>query len=153
MKRVLPILAVSLLFVSGWGRVLAAAVCPQMQVMATCPMKANDHSPASHEAMGMGEMHGMQMSETAVSDGEINAINLPAASCAHCLTGPEHPTSTVLAVKGAGQPDRDAGAAPGQPVKSFKPPAPSFVPPALTGPHSPPGTSTARHILVGVFRI
>lgn len=153
MKRLLLISVISLLFVSGWSHVLAAALCPQMQVKASCPMQMRDHSPSSHEAMGMGEMGDIQMPETTVSDGEAPAVDLPIGSCSHCFSKSNHPTSTVVTVYGVEQSRRDIGAIVQQTIKAFSPLTSSFAPPITSRQHAPPGVSAPRHVLISVFLI
>jgi hypothetical protein len=153
MKRLLLISIISLLFVSGWSHVLAAALCPQMQVKASCPMQMDDHSPSSREAMQMGEMGDMQMSETTVSDGQVNAVNPPLGSCPHCFSKSEYPTSTVIAVKGVERSGRELGIILQQTTKAFAPLTSSFAPPISSRQHAPPEATTARHVLISVFLI
>lgn len=153
MKRLLLISVISLLFVSGWSHMLAAAVCPQMQVKASCPMQMREHSNSSHEAMAMGEMGDMQMSETTVSEDEVNAVNLPLGSCPHCFSKSEYPTSTVIDVKGVEQSKRDLGAILQQTIKAFSPLTTLFAPPVASRQHAPPLATTARHVLISVYLI
>ncbi|MDT5060067.1 MAG: hypothetical protein QOH63_526 [Acidobacteriota bacterium] len=150
MKRLLLISIISLLFVSGWSHVLAAALCPQMQVKASCPMQMRDHPASSHEVMEMGDM---QMPETTVSEGEVNAVDPPLGSCPHCFSKPNYPTSTVVAVKGVERSKRDLGVILQQTLKAIAPLSSTFAPPVSSRQHAPPQATTARHVLISVFLI
>jgi hypothetical protein len=153
MKRLLLISVISLLFVSGWSHVLASAFCSKMQAKATCPMQMKDHSPSSHEAMAMGEMGDMQMSETTVADGEVGALSPPLGSCPHCFSKSEHPTSTAITAKGVEQSEQDLGAVLQQTLNDVAPQTSSFAPPVTSRQHAPPGAATARHVLINVYLI
>src|SRR5829696_10251314 len=100
MKRLLLICVISLLFVSGWGHVPAAAVCPNMQDMPGCPMQSASTSAsphAGHEGMEMGDM---QMPASANAESEVGALERPLVSC--CASRPEIPPAPVVASRGAG---------------------------------------------------
>ena len=159
MKRLLLISIISLLLVSGWSHVLAAALCPRMQARASCHMLLEHHTSSAHEAMKMtGEMGEMQMSETTLYEGEVDALGLPSGSCPHCFYRSENPTSTVVAVKGVERSRRDQGVILQQAIKAFAPLATSFTPPISKRQHAPPGattttTTTARHVLISIFLI
>jgi hypothetical protein len=153
MKRLLLISIISLLFVSGWSHVLAAAFCPQMQVKASCPMQMRDHSTSSHEARVMGEMGDMQMPETTVSEGEVNAVDPPLGSCPHCFTKSNYPTSTVVTAKAVERSKRDLGVILQQTLKAIAPPSSTFAPPVSSRQHAPPQGTTARHVFISVFLI
>ena len=132
---------------------LAAAICPKMQAMASCPMmRTVDKSVSSHEEMVMGESGDMQMTPT-VTEGEANAIEQPIASCPHCFRQSEPPTTSVVATKGVEQSRRDAGAIMQQALKAITLPTSSFAPPVASRQHAPPSASTPRHILISVFLI
>lgn len=152
MKRLLLICVISLLFVSGWSHVLAAALCPNMRVASTCPMQKGNHPASSHEAMEMGEMGGMQMTQV-VEEGEVTAVDPPMGSCPHCFSKSEYPTSVVVAIKGVGQPKRDLGVILRQTLKAITPLISSFAPPVSSRQHAPPQATTARHVLISVFLI
>lgn len=148
MKRLLLICVISLLFVSGWGHVLAAAFCPHMQDMPGCPMQAGSTtSTSSHEGM---EMNDMQMTPT-ITESEARATAQPLFSC--CTSRPEVPPSPVMASRGAEQPKQDLGATFQQARKALAPQTASFAPPVSSRQHAPPGASTPRHVLINVFLI
>ena len=156
MKRLLLISIISLLFVSGWSYVLAAALCPRMQVKASCPMRMESHSSSPRQTMEMGEAvetGDMQMSETTISEGEVNALGLPPISCPHCFSRSENPSSTVIAVKGIERSKRDQGIILQQAIKAFAPLTSTFAPPISKRQHAPPQAPTARHVLINVFLI
>src|SRR5436853_4491618 len=152
MKRLLLISVISLLFVSGWSRVLAAAICPKTQAMTACPMQIGDKPTSSHEAMEMDEMGDMQMPPT-ITDGEANALSQPMGLCPHCFSQPNQQNSTVVASKGVDQSRKDFGSALQQAIKVITPQTSSFAPPVASRQHAPPGASTARHVLISVFLI
>lgn len=147
MKRLLPICAISLLFVSGWGHVLAAAFCPNMRDMRGCPMHASDDSARGHEGMEMGDMQ-MPAGET---EARAGALERPLASC--CASRPEAPPAPVVASRGAERSKQDPGALLKPVPKTIAPPAPSFAPTVTSRQHAPPGARTPRHVLVSVFLI
>lgn len=135
------------LFMSGWGRVLAAALCPHT---------AQDHScchalmagSGSHEAMG-----DMQMMPAAPSPKtNTGALGRPVEACAHCI-GHSGLPATPVATREANQarriPDVNAPLA----LMPLAPSAPSFIPAISARQGSPPGVSVSRHVLIGVFRI
>jgi hypothetical protein len=162
MRRLLIITVISLLLVSGWSHVLAAALCPQMQVKASCPMQMMEHSPSSHEAMAkgakgangaMGEMGDMPVSETAVSTAEVNALDPPMGSCPHCFSKSEYPTSNIPAVKGVNQGKRNLRVILQQALARIAFQTRSFAAPILSRQHAPPRAPTARHVLISVFLI
>jgi hypothetical protein len=148
MKRLLPICAISLLFVSGWGHVLAAAFCPNMRDMQGCPMHASADSARGHEGMEMGDMQ-MPAGDTA---GRLGSLESPPASC--CASRPEAPPAPVAASRGAEPSRQDLGALLKPVPKTIAPPAPSSAPTVTSRQHAPPGgAQTPRHVLVSVFLI
>ena len=150
MKRLLLICVISLLFVSGWGHVLAAAFCPNMQDMPACHMQAekvSTPSPEGHEGMEMGDM---QMPPDS-TEGKAGALESPLASC--CASRPEVPPAPIVTSRGAEQSKQDLGAILKPALKAIAPLASSFAPPVTSRQHAPPGTATARHVLISVFLI
>lgn len=147
MTRLLLICVISLLFVSGWGHVLASAFCPNMRDMSGCGMQAGKASASSPEGIEMGDM------QTAASATESKADRLeqPLASC--CASRSQVPPVPVFASRGAEQSKQDLGAALRNAPKVIMPPAPSFAPPVRSRQHAPPIDSTQRHILISVFLI
>src|SRR5437763_12849392 len=108
MRRVTSFIGITLLalLVSGWGNVLAAALCPKMQVASCCLMKTTHDSASQHEAMSMD---GMAMMPAA--DVEANSMGQPAASCAHCLSSPDLPFKSVITVNSVRESERNLSAA------------------------------------------
>jgi hypothetical protein len=151
MKRLLLISVISLLFVSGWSHVLAAAFCPNMKDMPGCTMQTGNTSTStsSHEGMEMGDM---QMTPGS-AEGEVNAnaLERPLVSC--CAARPEIPPSPVIASRGAEQSKQNLGAILKPALKAIAPPTTSFAPPVTSRQHAPPGASTPRHVLISVFLI
>jgi hypothetical protein len=147
MKRLLPICVISLLFVSGWGNVLAAAFCPNMRDMRGCPMRASEDSARGHDGVEMGDM---RMPATG-AEGKVGSLERPLASC--CASRPEAPPAPAVASRGAERSKQDLGAVLKPVPKALAPPAPSFAPTVTSRQHAPPGAQTPRHVLVSVFLI
>jgi hypothetical protein len=152
MKRLLLICVISLLFVSGWSHVLAAAICPKTQAMAACPMQTGDKPSSSHESMEMGEMGDMQMTPT-ITEVKANALEQPMGSCPHCFKQPEQQPTPIATSKGMEQSRQDSGALLQRAVTSFTPQTTTFSPPVLSRQHAPPQASAPRHVLFSVFLI
>jgi hypothetical protein len=148
MKRLLLISVISLLFVSGWSHVLAAAFCPNMQDMPGCHLQTESASTSSHE--GHKEIGDKQMTPSAVAS-EVNSLERPMTSC--CASQPALPPSSIIVSKGAEQPKKELGVVLQKTLKVIAPPTPSFAPPITSRQHAPPGISTQRHVLISVFLI
>lgn len=150
MKRLLLICVISLLFVSGWGHVLAAAFCPKMQDMPGCTMQKESAATSNgegHEGMEMGDMQAASSN----MESQANALERLFVSC--CASRPEIPPAPVVASRGAEQSKQDLGAALQQTLKAIAPQTPSFATPITSRQHAPPGASTSRHVLISVFLI
>ena len=147
MKRLLPICVISLLFVSSWGHVLAAAFCPNIQVMPGCAMQTAETSAPGHEGMEMGGMHHQPQAE----EGRAGSLQRPFVSC--CASRPEVPPAPVAASRGAEQSKQNLGALLKPAVKVIVPPVPSFATAVTFRQHAPPGTTAPRHVLIQVFLI
>jgi hypothetical protein len=150
MKRLLLICIISLLFVSGWSHVLAAALCPDMQDMPNCHMQTGNAPASSSSHEGHQEMGDTQMRES-VEVIEVNALEQPMASC--CTGLPTLPPSSFMVSKGAEQPKKELGAVLQKALKVIELPTPLFTPLVLSRQHAPPGVSTQRHVLISVFLI
>ena len=150
MKRLLLICVISLLFVSGWGHVLAAAFCPNMQDMPGCAMQMGNASASPHEGHEGMQMGDMQMPPNATED-KTGALERPLVSC--CASRPEIPPAPVLASRGAEQSKQDLGAVLKPVVKAIAPPTPSFATAITSRQHAPPGAAAPRHVLIQVFLI
>jgi hypothetical protein len=150
MKRLLLICVISLLFVSGWSHVLAAAFCPNMQDMPSCHMQTGSASTSSHEGHEGMEMGDKQMTPPVVAS-EANSLDRPMASC--CASRPALPPSSIVVSKGAEQPKKELGIVPQETPKAIGPPTPSFAPPVTSRQHAPPTDLTPRHVLISVYLI
>ena len=148
--RLLFITIILSLFVSGWGTVLAAAVCPHMAARPSCC-----HAMCRHGRMaGMGMTDDMQMSLCSAQNpvaSEAKAFSQPLEVCAYCLGHSQLPLRPIL--READQTKRgvkiSAPGAPAQPDSSIS----LRVTAVLPGPHAPPEAIPARHILLSIFRI
>jgi hypothetical protein len=150
MKRLLLICVISLLFLSGWGHVLAASLCPNMQDMPGCSMQTENAAISNmegHEAMEMGDMQ-MMSSNT---ESKANALARPFVSC--CASRPEVPPAPVFASRGAEQSKQDPSAALQQNLKALAPQLPLFATPVTSRQHAPPVASTPRYVLISAFLI
>ena len=147
MKRLLPICVISLLFVGGWGHVLAAAFCPNMQDMPACHMQAADTSAPGHDGMQMGGMHMPEGAE----DARAGSFKRPLASC--CASVPEAPPAPVVARRGAGRSKQDMGALLNPAPRAVAPSPPPMAPEVTSRQHAPPGSAAPRHVLIQVFLI
>jgi hypothetical protein len=150
MKRLLLICVISLLFVSGWGHVLAAALCPNMQDMPGCSMQ-KEHAATSkgegHDRMEMGDMQ----TASPNMESQANALERPFVSC--CTSRPAIPPAPVVASRGAEQSKQDLGAALQQTLKAIAPQTPAFALPVTSRQHAPPVASAPRYVLISVFLI
>ena len=150
MKRLLLICVISLLFLSGWGHVLAASLCPNMQDMPGCAMQTENAAISNvegHEAMEMGDMQMMSPN----IESKVNALARPFASC--CASRPEVPPAPVFASRGAERSKQDPSAALQQNLKALAPQLPSFATPVTSRQHAPPVASTPRYVLISAFLI
>ena len=150
MKRLLLICVISLLCVSGWGHVLAAAFCPNMQDMPGCAMQSASTSTPTHEGHEGMEMGDMQNRSSAPED-NLGALERRLASC--CASRPEAPPAPVVASRAAQQSKEDFGAILKPALKAIAALAPSFAPPVTSRQHAPPGATTPRHVLISVYLI
>lgn len=150
MKRLLLICVISLLFVSGWGHVLAAAFCPNMEDMPGCAMQSAVASASPHEGHEGMEMGDMQNRPGATED-KAGSLERPLASC--CASRPEVPPAPVVASRRAEQPKQDLGAILKPALKAIAPQTAAFAPPVTSRQHAPPVDSTPRHVLISVFLI
>lgn len=161
MKRFLLGITLLMLLVSGWSQVLAAAFCPHVMMVQDCSpsRRAASHAHgtnSSHEAM---QMDGMEMPAPATpvaadpTSSEIaHAFGQPVEDCSHCAGHSQLPTA-LFAVGTADQSSRNADVAAPPVTQLFAPPVPAFASLVTSRPHGPPGTSTSRLVLIGIFRI
>jgi len=149
MKRLLLISVISLLFVSGWSRVIAAAFCTDMQDMPGCHMQQAKASTSRHEGHEGMEMGGRQVRSPVVAT-EANSLEGPMASC--CASTPALPPAS-LEMRGAEQPKKQSGAVLQNAHKALGLPTAISNPPVLSRQHAPPEGSTPRHVLNSVFLV
>ena len=147
MKRILLIGVISLLFVSGWSHVLAAAFCPNMKEMPGCPMQKESPSTTEHAGMEMG---GMEVPSSPTSE-VVGALERLPLSC--CANRPYAPPAPTVASKGAEQSKRNPLAILKPALKVIARLATSFAPPVISRQHAPPGASTPRHVLISLYLI
>jgi hypothetical protein len=151
MKRLLLSCVISLLFVSGWSNVLAAALCPKMQDPSGCHIQAGIVTASPHEGHE-GMETGDKQVRTPVTTGKVNSLERQTASCCTGRTAVPHPS--LIVSKGAQQPKKELGAVLPKTLKAIELPAPVNAPPVTSRQHAPPPAATAsRHLLISVFLI
>src|SRR5207248_3812591 len=156
MRRVTSFIGLTLLalLVSGWGNVLAATLCPKMQVASCCLTKTTHDSASQHEAMAMDGMSMDGMAMMPAAEVEANSMGQPAASCAHCLSSPDLPFKSVVTVNSVRESERNLSAPIAASVlRSLAAFSSSFAPPISSRQHAPPGSSTSLHVFISVFLI
>jgi hypothetical protein len=147
------------LLASSWGNVLAAAMCPHMASDHSCCHAQLSHGSASHEMMGGMQMDEMQMGDMQMTpaaapahETEDHAFTPPGMSCEYCI-GHSQTTATPNTLRQATLTkhgvELSAPLAPSQLITV----ANSFVPSITSRQHAPPGDTSARHVLISVFRI
>ena len=163
------------LVLSMWGNVIAAGFCPRFAHNRDCHPKQVSfqpkpvaHQPSCHREMTDSDMEGMQseapVDSVPVTDVEASpmkftvevtsdklAFELPSEPCSHCLThsqpasGAASSTVTVDPSKRLVETNSPPAGFAAVPLVAFQ----TIVPME----HGPPGQSSARHILISVFRI
>lgn len=156
MKRYLQILGLIVLAfaASGWGHVVAAALCPHARAIKTPASDSKVKAqPACHHEMAMSEEARTEPPRSVPeSKREGATLSLPDNSpCTHCISRPEAPASTTIARTQLEQkrgPDF-------LPVEAFAPEmgALSFKQPVLYRQGAPPGPNTPRHLLISLLLI
>ena len=156
MKRVLLILIISLLFVSGCGAVLADTLCPHKQarrahqrveVVIEHGQRSSCHAEmASDELKPADTLSTEEQEQRASFEGQTGP-------CTHCITSPETQINLFVLTRGTELSKRDAGAAVLLPSGFLSPFAASFAPPVQARQHAPPGINPRRHLLLSVFLI
>ena len=168
-------LVVLALAASGWGSLVAAALCPHAVVnkakasapSATSEAQACHTQPViqpqahCHDSMTaeQGEMEGMAMERATPVDDETRApardgrtgLGQPAEACTHCMGSPENPVSTVV-MRQQVETKRGVEMAAAQTTLTV-PPTTSFTHTVLFRQGAPPGSSPPKHLLIGVFLI
>lgn len=172
MRRYVQILGLVVLAfaASGWGSVLAAALCPHANLGAAKAVAAVNmavdqacHS-AKPEIVAKPDCHDPSMGQETAADmepshampgneGNSAALvalpeNLP---CTHCMGRPEIPASTVIARQNVA-PKRSPEPATAQAASPLIPLL-SFTLPVIYRQGAPPGSSTPKHLLISVLLI
>jgi hypothetical protein len=168
MRRQLLFISILLiaLTVSGWGGVIAVALCPHAARAsaadaaptpmkmdddhACCPVKsamtADEHcSNSSHQAKG--EMEAMHRTTD-----EPRSLAQLAESCWHCVRHNSLP-GAPLSMRDAQQNGSEASRAASQEVKPISPPAARFVSAINPVQGAPPGQPIRKHLIFSVFLI
>lgn len=158
------------LMLSGWGAVLAAALCPHAatagraaSVVESMSME-DDHAccPARDEGAAGASEHCSQASQEATHEMEAmastarptpQAVAWPAASCAHCIGRNGLPAAPAKAASDAAQKRQDAHRLTAQETKLVAPHALSFVSTISPTQGAPPGPAARKHLLLSVFLI
>jgi hypothetical protein len=164
MKLLFLIATILLLFVSGWGNVLAAAFCPhEGRQTRACPSKEATHHDhgmnSSHEAMTMGEMEGMGIQTSAMPNdaapatgSQARVADQPMDDCAHCVSHSRFPTvPSVTGVVDQSKRGEDMAAPPAPSITI--PLAAAHTTPIYSRQHGPPGATISRQVLINIFRI
>jgi hypothetical protein len=155
MKRVLLILVISLLFVSGWGVVLADTLCPHKQArraqQRTESAMAHGQRPSCHAEMAMDDAE--NAGATSAEDEERISVTGHTGLCNHCVSRPENQTNLFIFARGTEQTKRDAAAPLLPAANSLSPFASSFAPPVRARQHAPPVKLARRHLLLSIFLI
>jgi hypothetical protein len=146
------------LLMSAWVNVLAAAFCPRSaQDHACCYMKQNVHRHEAREKAHRHETHeqmaGMQMQPVVEQKSETDAVSRIGVSCTHCISHSQLPASPAT-LRDADQSKRNDERATPQLLAAHVLTPCLFVASTLSRQHAPPGaTTSARHVLINVFRI
>lgn len=148
MKRVLLIFVSSLLFVSGWGIVLADTLCPHKQAS-----RALQQQQAGQPVMAHGQESPCHKAKDEPEADKTGAVlDHHTEICTHCFRSPE--TQARLFARAPETAKRDACDVIAQPPVGFlSQPHASFAPPVQARQHAPPGTRARRHLLLNLFLI
>lgn len=160
MKRLFYIGAIALLLNGIWGTVLAAASCPRAKGHACCRAKSSGHEKMAMPAHERVEMHVSMtmdgMHEVAAipqcDEAEVALVQTP-ESCAHCTSRSGDSSRAAVVPYAPAQTARDLSAATPATLKRLVSPVSSIPLPVASRQHSPPRSSTSRHILISVFLI
>lgn len=172
MKRYVQIMGLVVLAfaASGWGSIVAAALCPHAnrsaaKTVATVKV-VEEHAchPAQPETVEKPHCHedsAMEQGATAGTEtpralqdnkGRSAALTLPEnVPCTHCMGRPELPASTVVARP---QVEQRRGLEPAAAQSSpLATPTLSFTQPVIYRQGAPPGSLTPKRLLTGVLLI
>lgn len=160
MKRVLLILIISVLFVSGWGVVFADTLCPHKQASRAQakaePVVTHGQGSTCHEEMAMDGVESADASsadEPSVKDKQSVSFTGHTGLCTHCIGKPETQTNLLVLARGTELTKRDAVTPIALPFSFLSPSASLFAPPVHARQHAPPGSLSRRHLLFSVFLI
>ena len=167
MRRIVSYIGISLLalLVSGWGSVIAAALCPHAGMSQPAAM-AEDHSCCLAKLEQAGEHHkGAHQHEAAhgaktvpVAAHHLHgsnaavALGQPQGTCAHCIGQNELPAAPA-SVRELTLQKRAASKAVGHTAVSFTPPVAVYIEQFAPTQHAPPGHASRKHLLLSVFLI
>jgi hypothetical protein len=153
------------LFAGAWGQVFAASCSHAGQDHACCRARAaHNHPPrATHCAASHAMSEGMTMTPAAESDAEPNqgagafaAVGVSEGNvtetCDHCATR-QHAPPLAAASSAPEAKNRNSELAPPVAISKLSALTRAYIPSILSRDNSPPTASTARHVLVSVFRI
>ena len=162
------IFVVTALLLSAWGNVIAAAFCPRFALNRDCHLKlgAQQEKQVKHQSSCHHEMAGMEMDDmqmkTDVAPAENSqfasgasseevALDLPIDPCPHCLSHSQ-PTSGTVSVVAFDTSRRmvETNSLPANFATGLTSAFTDLIVPSV---HGPPGPSSARHIIINVFRI
>jgi hypothetical protein len=171
MRRLVSCTGITLLalLVSGWGSMLAAALCPHAGAnLLPQAVMAEEHS-ACHTKTEQAEEHHSDSRRSSVEaahgtaakqmpalrlhadKSNIAALTLPAGACTHCVGQNDLP-STPASVQELTLQKRDAAGIVAQATKLISLPS-VFTAQFTPTQHAPPGHKGSRHILLSVFLI
>jgi hypothetical protein len=140
---------------SGWGSIVAAALCPHATLKAARVVKSERTlaEPSCHQVKpkvaSKPDCHSDSVKED--EDNRLAFGQTDDTPCTHCLSKPEVPASNVIAVQKVEQ-KRIVEAAP---VQTASPVIPvlAFIRPVLYRQGAPPGSNTPRHLLISLLLI
>ena len=153
------------LFAGAWGQVFAASCAHTGQEHACCRARAVHSHPSRKTdcAASHAMPDGMTMTPAAESDVEPNqgagafaAVGVSEGNvtetCDHCASR-QHTPPQVVASSAPEAKNRNSELAPPVAISKLPELTRAYVPSILSRDNSPPESSTARHVLVNVFRI
>lgn len=163
----------AVLFLSGWGGVFASAMCRRADTHAAttgaeeghacCRAQAKESAPSSQSShCPLSEASAPEKSAHAGADGDrhdasfaagAHLVDLSADACTHCFVRSENPPARFALPEPHARKRTDTPQAARLAVLSDAPPVASYAPSALSRGGAPPGRSTPRHVLHGVFLI
>jgi len=137
------------LFMSVWGQVLAAAMCPHMRQDHACCHTQVAHKSASHEMTG--DMQMMPEAEC-VEGAVVTASDKPTEGCEHCM-GRASQSPLTVTLREVDRTKRGSELAAPVALSRSSDLAPPFTAHVPSREHSPPELSADWHVLISVFRI